>query len=190
MELDPKYVESSAYYESGHIVIAAVQNLPLRPRCLRIDPSGNGLAIYASRSPDGSRNMGSEIERERTIISSMAGWHAQNIFYLCPYAGAFYDINHTNALLDEMYSNRIQGFEAKEKLWNQTDALVKSHWWAIQAVAVALWAKPWLTRAPDPENEWSELMEEKSLSGLEVQAIFSRFQIQALVVERIRAARA
>jgi hypothetical protein len=187
--LTPRYVESSAYHESAHIVIAAVQNLPLRPRCLRIDPAGNGLTVYASRQPDKSRNnVGSDIERERTIISIMAGWRAQNIFYPCARSGAFCDINEMNALLDEMYSDVNQWFEAKKKLWYQTEALVKFHWSAIQAVAVALWAKPWAAREPDPENQWSAMSEEKTLNGVEVKAILSNFQIQAIVVERAQAA--
>jgi len=37
-------VECAAYHEAGHMVIAAVQQLSLRPEGLCVDPRGEGLA--------------------------------------------------------------------------------------------------------------------------------------------------
>jgi hypothetical protein len=45
LEADDIYVESCAYHEAGHIVIAAVQNMPLRQRGIRNDQVGNGYSM-------------------------------------------------------------------------------------------------------------------------------------------------
>jgi len=83
---EDKYAESTAYHEAGHVVIAAVQRVPLSNRGLRIDQKGAGISYYRFAKPDGSANLGSEIKREQTIRSIQAGYIAQEKFYL-----RFYD---------------------------------------------------------------------------------------------------
>src|ERR1700687_30489 len=57
-DIDERYVESTAYHEAGHIVVAAVQGLRLRRRGLRIDRLGAGLASYCDKKADGSKDLG------------------------------------------------------------------------------------------------------------------------------------
>ncbi|MGA2344976.1 MAG: hypothetical protein ABSF93_03150, partial [Candidatus Sulfotelmatobacter sp.] len=82
IDIDDKYVNSTAYHEAAHIVVAAVQQMPMRNFGVRMDSLGCGKAFYWRRVPDGSRNnVGPDAERERTIISTSAGYIAQKRFY-------------------------------------------------------------------------------------------------------------
>jgi hypothetical protein len=47
---EAKYTESSAYHEAGHVVIAAVEKIPLRKDCIRIDQKGAGYSHYKTMS--------------------------------------------------------------------------------------------------------------------------------------------
>jgi len=80
MPRSEEYVKGAAYHEAAHIVIAAVQDLPLSADGLRIDERGAGLADYRMKKPDGSINIGPDPERERTIMATMAGRIAHVIF--------------------------------------------------------------------------------------------------------------
>lgn len=103
MEPNLEYVRSAAYHEAAHVVIAAVQGIPLTEKGVHLDRWGRGLAHYRDRKPDGSMNVGSETEREKTIVATAAGWIVQNRIFRCPPSGARHDIDQINALLTEMY---------------------------------------------------------------------------------------
>lgn len=96
-----RYVESAAYHEAAHIVVGAVQEMPLRHRGIHIDPIGCGIAYYWHKTPGTD---GTVVERQRTIISTAAGYIAQEKYYpKCPDAGAYGDQEKVEALLDELH---------------------------------------------------------------------------------------
>lgn len=72
-----RYIESAAYHEAAHAVIAAIQGMPLRHRGIHVDSAGQGITFYWYKLPDGNLNVGADIERERTIVSTGAGLIAQ-----------------------------------------------------------------------------------------------------------------
>ena len=149
------YARSGAYHEVAHVVVAAVQGIPLTDKGIHLDKWGNGITYYRDRKPDGSANVGSETEREKTIIATFAGWIAQNSFAQsrdcpCPQSGAFYDINQANALLSEMYAEGSPGWwGARGTLYRESERLVERHWTAIESVALALWLKTEISRMPE-----------------------------------------
>ena len=64
----------TAHHEAGHIVVAAVQGLKLRPEGLSVDERGEGLACYCKNPGD------SDTERERVIIATFAGLNSEARF--------------------------------------------------------------------------------------------------------------
>ena len=77
----PIYVESCAYHEAGHTVVAVSLEMPLRKRGVHVDTIGNGISYYWFRVPgDPNNNQADVLERERTIISTYAGFNAQKKF--------------------------------------------------------------------------------------------------------------
>jgi hypothetical protein len=67
-------LESAAYHEAGHMVIAAALGLKLRPEGLMVDPCGKGLACYC-RQPDLT-----DATRKRVIVATLAGFAAESRF--------------------------------------------------------------------------------------------------------------
>ena len=72
-DLDVK-MRRAAHHEAGHLVIAAVKELRLRPEGLSVDPLGEGLACY-HKEPNGS-----DISRERIVVATFAGFYAEKLF--------------------------------------------------------------------------------------------------------------
>jgi len=184
MEPNLEYVRSAAYHEAAHVVIAAVQGIPLTEKGIHLDRWGRGLAHYRDRKPDSSINVGSETEREKTIIATAAGWIAQNRNFPCSPSGASYDIDQINALLTEMYpEGSLSWRNAKETLLKEAQRLVERHWAAIESVALTLWAKPETSKLPQT-GDWSTEPLEKYLSAEEVVEILQRFGISARIESR------
>jgi hypothetical protein len=178
LEVADIYVESCAYHEAGHIVIAAVQAIPLRQRGIRIDEVGNGLACYHFRVPDGSSNLGRNEEREKTIRATKAGYLAQKKFYPeCRPASAHFDVDAVRKLLDEMYPGSAS-FDAHTRLHAEAITLIEEHWDAIKATGEALWSKEWKYQAL-AERRWSLQLREKSIEGPEILSLLKRFNIAA-----------
>src|SRR5712671_5987597 len=70
-----------AYHEAGHIVIAAVRGLVLRPDGLMVISNGEGFCVYCTQ-PDES-----DASRESVVVSSFAGYYAAKRFcdeHSCP----------------------------------------------------------------------------------------------------------
>lgn len=179
MEPNLEYVRSAAYHEGAHIVVAAVQGIPLGDKGVRLDKWGNGIAYYHDKRPDGSTNAGSEQSREKTIIATAAGWIAQNKIYPCPPTGAFYDINQVNALLSEMYADNSSSWWAeRESLLIKSERLVELHWAAIESLAFALLSKPDISRVRK-QGDWSQEPLEKHLKVDEISDILGQFGITA-----------
>ncbi len=100
-----EYVDSCSYHEAGHAVVAVALEMPLRNRGVHIDTMGCGIAYYWYRTVGDPNNTAADIaERERTIISTYAGFIAQKKSYPeYPRGGDFYDLDQNIKLLDEMY---------------------------------------------------------------------------------------
>ena len=70
IDIDNKYVSSTAYHEAGHIVTAAVQEMPMRNFGVCIDSLGmwKVLLLASSTGWVAKQLVGSDVERQRTII--------------------------------------------------------------------------------------------------------------------------
>jgi len=104
---EKKYVESAAYHEAGHMVVAALCGFPLRKRGLRIDEKGFGLACYKKQDDPKCS------DTDSIIVAAYAGLIAQEEFYSRVHSekwlpdGAHTDLDEINALLDKKHpSNR------------------------------------------------------------------------------------
>jgi hypothetical protein len=181
VELNSDYTRSAAHHEAAHMVIAAVQRIPLTEKGIHLDRWGNGVAHYCDRKPDGSTNVGPEPEREKTIIATFAGCIAQNRIRPCSESGAFYDINQVNALLGEMYPDSSPSWwSARATLCRESERLVEVHWAAIESVALALWSKPDIPKMPELGERSPEPVE-KYLSVNEIVEILRPFGIAARI---------
>jgi hypothetical protein len=185
MFIDQKYVESSAYHEAAHTVVAVALGMPLRSRGMHLDTFGSGISYYWFRVPGDPSNAPADIlERERTIMSTYAGYIAQKNFYAdCPPAGSWFDHDQNIKLLNEMYPNREDWFAAQVKLHAETVGLVNLHWLAIEALAKALLARPLTERVDDPERRWSTDVVERFLDSAAIGTILRSFGLAATVRE-------
>jgi hypothetical protein len=183
---DPRYPESSAYHEAGHIVIAAAQGLRLSRHGVHLDADGRGISYYEYRKPRRFWSAPSEIKREHTIIATLAGLVAQQKFYPdCSTLGASDDTELVDLLLSEIAEvEPLEGAlsTAQIDLKQAADDLVERFWPAIESVAVTLWETPDTLRDfDDPESSWSALSREKRLSGARLVEILSTFGIHASI---------
>lgn len=64
----------SAHHEPGHVVVAAVQGLKLRPEGIMIDPSGYGLGCFDKEI------YGSDDTRKRVVAAMFGGYYAERRF--------------------------------------------------------------------------------------------------------------
>jgi hypothetical protein len=99
----------------------------------------------------------------------------------CSTHGATDDENIVDLLLKELYPHDVIGLEtlAQMRLKDEAVELVDNHWPAIEAIAKALWAKPFTPRQIEPEPMWSHSADEKVLDGLEIVSILADFDISA-----------
>jgi hypothetical protein len=183
---DPRYPESSAYHEAGHIVIAAAQGMRLSRHGVHLDADGRGFAYYEYRKPRRSSDAPSEIKREHTIIATLAGLIAQQKFYPeCSTLGASDDTNLVDLLLSEILEDEPLGgafSTAQIDLKQEADKLVRKFWPAIEAVAVTLWETPETPRDSDePEPTWSVLPLEKRINGARLVEILRSFGIHTSI---------
>jgi hypothetical protein len=171
------YVEGAAYHEAAHIVIAAVQGLPLGKDGLRVYENGAGFAHYSGKQPDGSTNLGADPCREGTIIATLAGHIAHGKCYPPVEKGdanASDDFDRVRALLLEMYpDNSDQYREAQCALHKRSKELVDQHWATIKALATKLWDRDWLPQAPAANCR------EKHIEGEEVVSLLRLYGIPA-----------
>jgi len=121
-----QYLDSCAYHEAGHTVVAVALEMPLRNRGVHIDTMGNGISYYWFRTVGDPNNAPADIaERERTIISTYAGYIAQKKSYPeCPRGGDFFDLDQNIKLLQEMYAaNRDKWFAEQSRLYAEATRL-------------------------------------------------------------------
>ena len=122
------------------MVAATALGLKLRPEGILVDPRGAGLACYWKQTD------GSDLSRERVILTIFAGFIAQNRFDSDSVWSCDTDWKEANDLLAEMSIENIA--VTRDKLLARSKELVKQHWPAIKALATALLAKDWVPQVP------------------------------------------
>ena len=192
---DPRYPESGAYHEAGHIVVAAAQGMLLSIHGVHVDRDGKGISYYDYRKPEPVRRE-FDTKGEHTIISLFAGLIAQQKFHAsCSAAGASEDNDWVERLLPQMYlggpsvaamrTSEVKLNKARQKLRQEASQLVNEHWIAVDTLAKALWAKPLTPRLPDePEKGWSLLPEEKTIDGAGIIDMLKEFGICVSLLEQ------
>ncbi len=192
---DPRYPECSAYHEAGHTVVAATLGMSLSIYGVHVDGAGRGISYYDFRTPDAD-HCGFDKKGEHTITSLFAGLIAQQKFRAdCPTTAASKDNDWIDSLLPQMYlggtsaaemrTSEIKLNEARQRLQEEARQLVDKHWNAIDALAKALWAKPFTPRLPgEPEIRWSSQSEERTIDGAGIVAILKPFGICASLKEQ------
>ena len=179
-----QYLDSCAYHEAGHTVVAVALEMPLRNRGVHIDTMGNGISYYWFRTVGDPNNAPADIaERERTIISTYAGYIAQKKSYPeCPRGGDFFDLDQNIKLLQEMYAaNRDKWFAEQSRLYAEATRLVDLHWPAIEALAKVILDQSLTPRPHDPERLWSTDTHERWIDGNRVVRILKDFQLQPFI---------
>jgi hypothetical protein len=181
---DKQYIDSCAYHEAAHTVVAVALEMPLRNRGVHIDGMGNGISYYWFRTPGDPSNTPQDIvERERTIVSTEAGYIAQRKFYpVCPSGGNWYDRDLCIKLMDEMYPHGgSERFAAHDRLIAEASGLVDEHGLATEALAKAVLDQPWTTRPEDTERQWSKDTVEKWIDGNRVVSILTKFHLEPII---------
>ena len=179
---------AAAHHESGHLVIAAVLGLRLRPEGMSVDPVGEGLACYCKR-PDET-----DASRERVVISTFAGWYAQKRFCAlwsigfpeANYLASTFDWCEARELLcgfsDEYMSGRNM-FAVHGVLEGRAEELVALHWAIIETLAETLLVKQWEPLKPlKSGGRWSENTVAKYLAGDDVVAMLGQYGVKARCV--------
>jgi hypothetical protein len=181
-----EYQESTAFHEAAHEVICIAQDIPIRELGLRIDSKGHGVSHTYRRNAGNPDNTETDVrERKESIILLFAGyWGQVRIFPDLERAAIAHDQSQIDALLDEMHLHEsAEWYAAKDRLRDESERLVAEHWPAIDAVATALWGKPWKNREELPQAEmgWSDDRIEKSLNAKEVEAIVRPFGLNPMI---------
>jgi len=58
-DIDERYVESAAYHEAAHLILAAVQSLSFGPVGFVLSRLGGGFACYRDKKLEGSSDSAS-----------------------------------------------------------------------------------------------------------------------------------
>jgi hypothetical protein len=183
----------TAHHEAGHMVVAAVNGLRLRPDGLSVDSRREGLCCY-HKEPDGS-----PLSRERIIVSKFAGYYAEwryrNEFGLLEkalspelYFVFSSDGKEARKLSIELskgtWSNKELPRSAPDienDLQQQSEKLIGQHWNVIRTIADALLAKEWENMKPLVTGTiWSNAAKAKYLSREEAVSILECFSINAV----------
>jgi len=175
---------SAAYHETGHMVAAVLQGLPLRDAGIHIDLEGSGVSYYCHRLP--GNQVTSEIdtvEREKTTIAIYAAWVAQKKHFPDCEDGDSWESDRTvvTGLLRELKpaSPKV----TQRMLWERAEQLVQANWPTIEGLALDLLAKPVMALTQLEFNKgWSKgtKMQERSMSRAEVETFFKNIHLQCL----------
>lgn len=179
-QLNLEYQKSTAYHEAAHEIVCIAQGIPVRELGLRIDSKGNGVShTYRRNAGDPKNAEEDKRERDESIVLLFAGyWGQVRIFPEMEYEAIAKDQSQIDALLSEMYVHKSEEWHAaKDRQRNESKRLVAEHWLAIDALAKALWAKPWRSREQLPASDmgWSDDTVEKSMGAKEVEAVVKPF---------------
>jgi hypothetical protein len=147
--------ECGAHHEPGHIVIAAVQGLRLKPEGLMVDPSGWGLACYHDAPED------SDSAREKNIRAVLAGFAVEKRYREergCPPREEMdVTLNRDNVVARTLLGKLGGDYWTNDtRLRGQVNDLVEKHRLAIDALALALLRQDWETiKALESGGRWS-----------------------------------
>ncbi len=185
-QLKQEYQLSTAYHEASHEVVCIAQKIPIREFGLRIDTQGHGVAHTFRRNSGDPNNTAVDVrEREESIVLLFAGQMGQvRIFPETPFDAIARDQSEIDALLDEMHKHKSAEWHAeKNRLSNESERLVAEHWRAIDALAKALWSKPWKPQEQLPPSDaaWSSDKTEKSMDAVEVEAVVKEFGLHPMI---------
>jgi hypothetical protein len=128
----------SAHHEPGHIVVAAVQGLKLRPEGIMIDPSGFGLGCFDKEI------YGSDDIRRRVVAAMFGGYFAERRF--CK--------ENSYSILEppkEWFGCNSDGWDAAQlmppseyyPLMPEAERMVNANWPVIKKLAAELQARDW-----------------------------------------------
>ncbi len=177
--------ECGAHHEPGHIVVAAVEGLRLRPEGLMVDPSGFGLACYHDTPED------SDSVRERNIRAVLAGFAVEKRYreerHYPPREEMDLTFNRDNVVARTLLGQLDGDYWAHDRrLREQLNGLIEKHWLAIDALALALLRQNWEAIKPlKSGGQWSHPNETmaKYLAGEEAVRILAKHGIKAVVSE-------
>ena len=174
----------TAHHEAGHIVVAAVQNLKLRPEGLSVDERGEGLACYCKNTAE------SDTERERIIIATFAGLNSEE--RLCEELGFpvpeemqrifSQDSKEAREKISRLSYLSVErtAFQIEAELQSRSEAIILKYWSAIQSVAAALLASDWEPiRALKSGSVWSQSEKAKYLAGDELDVVLRQAGVEA-----------
>lgn len=186
---DPKYPESVAYHEAGHIVVAAVQGMRISRYGVRVDNSGLGISYYETRKPKRTSTAPCAATREQTIIAAKAGLMAQQMFHPdCSIEGAADDNARIDELLDEIRSEEEFSFleveyaKAQIETHEEAQRLVKLHWFAIELLGRSLWTEKETQISLDqPNPKWTTREKERLLLGERIAEMLKPLAIDIVV---------
>jgi hypothetical protein len=173
---DPRYPESVAYHEAGHIVVAAIQGMRISRHGVRVDNAGLGISYYETRKPKRISTAPCAVTREQTIIAAKAGLMAQQMFHSdCSIEGAVDDNDRIDELLAEIRTEEefppleIEYTTALIDTHREAQRLVKLHWPAIELLGRSLWSRDETPFAHDqPNPEWTKKEKERLLLGHQI----------------------
>lgn len=175
--------ECMAHHEPGHIVIAAVEGLRLKPEGLMVDASGWGLACYYDAPEDG------DSARERNLRAVLAGFAMEKRYreqrHYPPREEMDLTFNRDNVVARTLLGQLAGDYWANDRrVGEQLDGLIEKHWLAIEALALALLRKNWeIIRPLNSGGQWSEPNETmaKHVPGEEAGRILAEHGIEAVV---------
>jgi len=182
-EFRDEYVKSAAYHEAGHVVVAALQGMPLQEAGIRVDSEGSGVSHYWHRCPgDHATAPSDQLERERTIIALHAGRISQTRYLGgadCPENAWASDNATICKLLEEMQPTGVSARRrADAKLRCKAEEIVSNNWEAIKCLAEAVLGK---TPQPQADQSGCGRKAERRMSGSEVKKLLEEFGICATV---------
>jgi ATP-dependent Zn protease len=165
-------LEETAYHEAGHIVVAAVLGLDLRPKGITIwevEPDVmDGLARYWESETDWEGNL------QSIRAGGLAQWRKFPQAYI---GGQKCDIANFNKIVAEHFAGAVAS-----NMWQsegeKADALLQAHWRAVVEIAETLIAAEWI---PVEENEHLLAKRKKNLDGEALVSILSSHGIRARV---------
>jgi hypothetical protein len=181
-----------AFHETGHITVAAVRGLTLRPDGLMVLSNGDGLCVYCTQ-PDES-----DSSRVSVIVSSFAGYFAAKRFcqkysrpdLLDPLREISDDWKHAREVIAKLSDEYLAGDSPMAvllRLQKESERLVEQHWVAIEALAKALLAKDPEPMRPLKTGEiWSdETGPVRYMDGEETVEILAKHGIAATCKSRM-----
>ncbi len=175
-------LECGARHESGHIVIAAVRGLRLKPEGLMVDPSGFGLACYHDAPEE------TDAARERNILAVLAGFAVEKRFReehaYTPRDSMDVALNDDNVKARTLLG-KLNGIYAvnDSRLRKQLNDLIEQYWCSMEALASALRGKNWEPIRPlKSGGQWSHPNETmaKYVGGEEAAQILAQQGVSAV----------